>query len=394
MTVPSPESVYAFNALSNPSAGWLLGLPMILLLSAIGGCASSPGAYASTEYLIAARYNVSQASESPGDKDRNVTFELQRLRALGFNAVVFDYVDDQKRSQLSGLAAENGLQAYVTDSDLHDYLLTGRVRGADSLDELVRIKVRPLSSLPGFAGIAVLGGYPKERASAAIAALESRHIPCLVPGQSGYSEGGSTKVAWLDAQGVGNPKVSQVERLLLEFNGELFAGWTDGMVVDLPLDATATEPSVGAAKSYDGLLAGGDSERRDSSALEYTPVEGAKSRGFAVESLIRRARHWGTKLRGCSRVLVSAPDSPDDPLSSALFVRGQRRFLFLFNQLSEPQRRTVRFPGILGGRALVRAVEVPATADRLAGEIFTVRSGGLVIQVRLRAGDAALFELF
>jgi len=185
MTVQSPESVYASDALSNPRACLFVGLVISPFLAVVLGCENPDRVSASPEYLLAARCNVSQARDVAGDKDQNFAFELQRLRSLGFNAVVFDYVDDQNRSDLLRLAHENRLHAYVTDNDLHDYLLTGRVRGADSLDELVRKKVRPMSSVPGFSGMTILGGYPPERASAAIAALESTHVPCLVPGQSG-----------------------------------------------------------------------------------------------------------------------------------------------------------------------------------------------------------------
>ena len=43
---------------------------------------------------------------------------------------------------------------------------------------------------------------------------------------------------------------------------------------------------------------------------------------------------------------------------------------------------------------MARAVEVPATADKVAGQVFAARNGEITLDVNLRPGDAALYELF
>jgi hypothetical protein len=304
---------------------------------------------------------------------------------LGFNTVLFDYMEDQQALELLNAAAQSGLRAYLTDRDLHYYLLTGMLRGVESLDELIGAKLKPLAVQPAFTGVAILGGYPRERAAAVCSALESAGIDCLVPGQSGYPTQRGTVVAWLDANAPGNPNGSQIERLLLELNGELYAGWNDGLVIDFAPDPDPPASLVSNPSKLDEVAGGG----------EFVASSNPRSRIFAVESLLRRAKLWGARLRGFERQLISVDEQRRDPaLLSAVFVRNPRRYLFVLNPSSQPVRAPIRFPALLGGKPAMRAVGIPATADRIAGDVFEAHGADLSVNVNLRPGDAALFEIF
>ena len=372
-----------------------------MLGALIGGCTVQPKPPAREPYILAARYDMGtrQALQS-AERSSEIQRNLHKLNSYGFNAVLFDYLEDAQRSESLDAAAQVGLRAYLTDRDLHYYLLTGKLRGASSLDTLIATKIRPLTAHSAFAGAAVLSGYSKERAYAVAAALKSAGISCLTPGQSGYSLKNGPTVAWIDANDSPAAPGFQIERLLLELNSELYAGWNDGLVIDF-----ATESKTAASNSFEGKDRGqgedvppplpSDGESEPSPQDISLPASNARSRLFAVESLLRRANHWGARLKGFERVVIPPDGMKRDPaLVAALFVRDARRYLFLFNQSSQSVRGPIGFPAAFAGKPVVRAVGIPATADRVAGDVFVAHGPELSVSVNLRAGDAALFELF
>lgn len=315
------------------------------------------------------------------------------MKSRGFNAVLADFVPDVRRIEVLDAASECGLRAYLTDGDLHYYLLTGKLRDANAVDGLVRSKLGPLLSHRAFAGVAVLGGYLPDRVAVVLAALDAAGVNQLVPGQSGYTASGGAIVAWLDAQRPSIPNVSQVERLYHEYHSEIHAGWNDGLVIDF-LPEEAQESAVRAPTPLDSAespnLATVDSTVFD----EILPKEGARSRQFAAESLVRRAQVWGSRLNGCVREPMSLPKEGNPAMTATLFHRDQRRYLFLFNQSSEPVRGTIRLTASSFGTKVARAVEVPSSVHQVAGEVHVARNGELVLKPVLRAGDAILYELF
>ena len=379
------------SVLEVPTSGNAFGRAVaaiaVIALGAVGGCASPAKAPPQVEYIVAARFDLGLAAQAANESPGSLISQMRGLRARGFNAVVLDYVDDASRPAALSTASECGLRAYISDRQLHDYLLTGRLRDSKSLKELMQEKFAPLSAHAGFGGLALMAGYPSERASAALSAMDETGTPCIVPGQSGYPPHRCATVSWLDAQGVINSAISPVERLLLEFHTETYSGWNDGVVVDMRVSQAAPNASPPAEVET-------SNDTTSSESVESLAVHGPKSLDFAVDSVIRRAQHWGAKLQGCGQVVLYAPDAPADSMRTALFYRGGRRFIFLFNQSSEPARRTIRFPAALAGRPILRAVEVPSIAERLAGEVIPTRHGELAIPVALRPGDAALHELF
>lgn len=365
-----------------------------------GGCTTPPRATTRAEYVLAARYELG-GHRPAADHGVKLQRDLQMYKSLGFNSILFDYVDDSQRTRLLDAASQIGLRAYLTDRDLHYYLLTGKLRGAASLESLIAERIQPLSRHSAFAGVAILSGYPKERASAVFAALEAAGIKCLVPGQGGYASNRGAVVSWLDTNEVSHSNVSQIERLLLELNGEIYSGWNDGLVIDFAPDprlatSSSTPPENDRREGQDLPLPLPPDDESEPLARE-TPSQASttRSRVFAVESLLSRARLWGARLQGFDRQLIR-PDGlrRDSAVLTAVFERDARRYLFLFNQSSQPVRGPIRLPAMLGSRPVLRAVGIPATADRIAGDVFEVRGPELAVNVNLRPGDAALFELF
>lgn len=363
-------------------------IPLFFVLLACG-CASPRKTTIRTEYLLAARYDAgAKRVEGAASPQHSPVDDLQKFKALGFNTVVFDYVGDGERETLLNLAANCGLRAYLTDPAIHYYLLTGKLRASANLAALIAARVGTVKSHPAYAGVAVLSGYPSDRVAEVFAELDRAGIAYLYPGQSGYAAGGGAAVAWLDADEKSVAGISQVERLLLELNGEIFAGWNDGLVIDFSPPAQSAREQASARPSDESKAAGDIAD-----AEESLPVAGPRARMFAVESLLRRGSMWGARLRSFAR--QSVPLAPDEvPTSSAIFTKGARRYVFVLNPSSQPARGAVRFPAVFGGVLIHRAVGVPASADKIAGEVFEARGGELTIQINLRAGDAALFELF
>lgn len=393
MTLQSPTSLSTPREPGKPSRARWRHVSFFFVILACG-CASRPDPAARTEYLLAARYDLgAKRADKSGGRSESLLDDLQKIKTLGFNAVVFDYVDDAERATVLNLAGNCGLWAYLTDRDVHYYLLTGKFRGSDNLASLIASRTSALKTQPAYAGMAILSGYPPQRVAEVFAELHRAGVAYLYPGQSRYAAGRGAVVAWLDVDEKYGAGVSQVERLLLELNGEIFSGWNDGLVIDFApprSEASGGEPSdTGTLKEVDQP----DSASTAPEAEAALPAPGPRSRMFAVESLLRRANTWGARLRGFEWQAI-APVQSGIPVSSAIFTRGARRYVFILNQSSQPLRGPVRFTAIFGGRPITRAVGVPATADRIAGEVFEARGTELTIQINLRAGDAALFELF
>ncbi len=363
-----------------------------------GGCASPSKTAPLKGYVLAARYDLGKKSTvARAESAPPLLDDLKKFKSLGFNAAIFDYADDADRAGLIEAAANCGLRAYVTDRDLHYFLLTGKLRGFDSLTALIAAKLRPLTTHADFAGIAILSGYPRDRVSEVCTALESSGIPTLIPGQSGYPAGHASVVAWLDADATAKSTVSPVERLLLELNGEIQAGWNDGLVIDFTPMGDKEKASLAPIQS-EGVSDQNRIPLEDPDTLlglGALPASNPRSKIFAVESLLRRANTWGGRLQGFERQSISLNGvESSSALQTALFVRGARRYLFIHNQSSLPFRRAIRFPSTLDGKPAARAVGIPATSERVAGEVYEARGGELAVQVNLRPGDAALFELF
>lgn len=380
MTVQLRRSV-ALRSRTGKGAGLRAALAGAAALLGVAGCVAPSRVNAPRSYVVAARYEPPRAARPDVDWRQAVGADLRQIGSLGFDAVVVEVVDETTRSEILAAAGNAQLRVYLTDADLHYYLLTGRVRNASTTRDLVRRKAGAAEA-PNFAGLAILDGYPRDRVGELAAVMTELGVDYLVPGQGRYETGGGAQVAWLDAVGLKNPAVSPLERLLLEYHRELLAGWTDGLVV-------AFHP-------------GAMTERRPTPELEGTtvaeefapqPSAGPRAQFFAVESLLRRARAWGPMICG-ARVEGVAMASPYRGLSAGLLTRDQRSYLLILNPSSEPVRGQAELAAGLGGRRMARAVEVPAGAGNVAGKVATPRGDELGISLDLRPGDAVLYELF
>src|SRR5262245_56869648 len=104
--------IYHIGKLNKVSVLFVFGLVPCLNL----GCASQPQAPATKDYILAARYDLGRqnAGAASGSPTRLVD-NLRKFKALGFDAVVFDYAADADRARFIDAAASAGLRAYVTD---------------------------------------------------------------------------------------------------------------------------------------------------------------------------------------------------------------------------------------------------------------------------------------
>jgi hypothetical protein len=82
-------------------------------------------------------------------------------------------------------------------------------------------------------------------------------------------------------------------------------------------------------------------------------------------------------------------------LRVVLFTGAKRRYVMLFNTSTRHfARGVVDLPAELDGRAVERAVLVPADPHDIGGEVVRPRTGRLSMNIDLAPGDAALWELF
>jgi hypothetical protein len=113
-------------------------------------------------------------------------------------------------------------------------------------------------------------------------------------------------------------------------------------------------------------------------------------RTAAVRRIIERAKTWGPMLKQ-SRPSPLVLRTENARLRPKLFVGAKRRFLLVFNpDLATFGYDTVYVPTIVHGRPVARAVNVDQPKRFLA----TGSTAEIAIELRLRPGDGCLLELF
>jgi len=387
-------------------ASAIVGSAATLCLAPAGlGCAAA-GNPSNTAYRLAVRYDVEPASIGLDRVERSerIKTELTRAGELGFDAVIFEHVEDNERGEMLEAASRCGMVAAVPDRNVQYYLLTGRLpRGYTSVEALLRAKLRGLSGRRGFAGLSI-GRIPQtrdagDRLRRTMAAAGELGVPCAVLDGSSVSATAGAGLAVVDSGDLAgvvtaprrelggrsppHPSAGQdpaddlsdspLERLLARYHGELAAGRTGGLLVD--------------------RFARAPGERVGLVTVDDTP---SAAKLAAVQGLLGRARRWGPRLCGFrSEVLKEASSGGGDGISLTVFSQGPRRYVLAYNPSPERYvRGSVAVPASIGGRPVARLVEVPPTADLVAGNVFESQRGGVVIRVDLRPGDAALFEVF
>ncbi len=343
------------------------------------GCTTTPGR-GNAKYRIAVRYDIEPLwiGASEAALFNRISADLKRLEELGFDTVVFAHLEDDRRMDVLEIAARRGMDGIVSSRALDRFIQSGRLpQGYGDLNKLIVAEVRAISNQTGFAGLALnhvsLSIDGMERLARVATSLKAQGISCVV-----IAPGHDASGSW-DSYGnvsagelVDTAKRSPSERSLATYHAELASGGTDGLIVD----RFARTPG-------------------DLPGLEVIDEHPSAAKRAAVRGLIQRARQWGPKLQGFRRKSINEADSGAMGVSLTAFVRDRRRFVLVCNPLSDRYARgSITLSASIHGEAVRRLVEVPATPDRVVGEIFEAQRGSVAISVDLRPGDAELFEVF
>ena len=164
---------------------------------------------------------------------------------------------------------------------------------------------------------------------------------------------------------------SIVEAWLRQYHKELAAGHTAGLLFD----------------RYRRLPGSpGGFVRHDRSPLG--------SELAAIKQITDRATRWGACLHGAKVI------SPDEPAASAglsicCLARGSRRFVLVRNTSPDRFKRgPLTLPPDMMLGEVARAIEIPPTSARPVGAVRQAERGRITLDVELRPGDGALFEIF
>lgn len=311
-----------------------------------------------------------------GDALDTVRGDFERIRRSGFDGVTLWYAEDGARAELLDLARSAGLTAAVPDRAVHFYVLTGSFRpGVTQVGDLLKSIPAGVAEHPAFVVVVVDPGGTMSsinRAAEVSTALRRRGVECLLAGTAPIADPIRTWAQVVTSEPPRDGGASPTGALLAQFVKELSLGRTKGLLVDRYYRVSG-EPA-----GFD--LATG---------LE-TPAAAA-----AVAALLARARQWGPRVAGLSAepMPAAAGDAPGTRLT--LLADDERRYLLVSNPPGGAAcRGFVTVPQQVRGKAVTRAVEVASASDRLPTAAVTPRQGVIKLNVDLRPGDAALFEIF
>jgi len=341
------------------------------------GCATAPVPTADP-YLIAVAYDVEPRfiGLEHGEAIHAIRRDFRAIAGLGFDGVVLRHVEDTDRLTLLDIAYETSLATLVPDRRFEHFVLTGTLPAACAdASSLTQTLLRGIADHPARSAWVIHPGRSAaaaDHAAALVASLRERRSRCtLLDGdRSAEDKGGFARIdpAVLDTELEGSP----LERLIAQYHAGLSAGRTDGVVVD----------------PYRRLP--GDTHGLTSSDGPVAPAQTA-----AIGALVARARHWGPRLRGFTAQPIAGSTTLEGDLQIAVLIRGERRYVLVFNPAGDIYARSdVVLPQSIGGAVASRAVEVPPSTDRTVGRVVDAERGHIILSVSLRPGDAALFEIF
>ncbi len=328
--------------------------------------------------------------------------DMRRIAALRLRSVLLEHLDDSTAPAAIRAAREAGLEPFVADRSIRDYVLLNALPvSCRDVNGVVRSMGEPGGTIDPAVGVVVDAGQTSdtmERAKNAFAAIERSGRPALLwdrgngalyrrpppppPKDVGQPaspiEAGHAAESSFDAIAVistttfnDRPPGQEAGLLLSAYHEALAQGRTGGLLIDRFQRIPGDPP---------GLLPGGSAS--------------PPSRTAAVAALVDRASNWGSRLIGFAVAPVRSAKAPLD-VSVLAFVHGPRRFVLVYNRSAAVHGRgevVVASEGAVG--QIRRAVEVPGGGDSRGGTVLTVHGGTIVIPVSLRPGDAALFELF
>jgi len=329
-------------------------------------------------YQIMAAYDVEPmfVSQARSEGIGAIRRDFHKAAELGFNGVLLRHVFEDDCTALLDVAGEAGLHAAITSQSLQHFIGTGILpNGRRTEGDLVRAAGMPIASRRDPPSIALecgIGRRESERCDGLRGIIVDVGWQTVVAAR-GDAQSGVDSLAVIDV-GVGGSdrQESPLEPWLAQYHLGLSGGRTSGIVFyryrRIPGDPPGLQPA------------------------REPP---APARTSAVKELITRAQLWGPRLIGADTVPITGSTVDDRDLSLTGFIRGGRRYLMVFNRSEEHYTRgQVVLPDAIGGVAVTRAVEVPASKLEPAGRVHHPGRGRIELSVALRPGDAALFELF
>ena len=126
----------------------------------------------------------------------------------------------------------------------------------------------------------------------------------------------------------------------------------------------------------------------DRDALGTRAGDLTQARQAAVKRLTSREIRWSSRLQGARRIAAEAMRVDSSRVATALFARGDRRFLLVYNRSAKRfARGTVRVPVELAGARLRWAIDTETSRRQKP------RGATIPISVHLKPGGGLLYEL-
>jgi hypothetical protein len=375
-------------------------------------------------YPVAVWYYVRNYVPNDDAQARKVMAgEFAHLRSLGFNTIVADAIEDQRRELVLDVAEEQSIRVILPFSRTFAYVrgLQSDRGGPTEAESIVRANVEqvgrhpalymhyiydaPTPDLAGRLGeIARLYGMddPAHPAfvvlSRDVASIANRaDLPMVLWDNFPVGEGappGDLRNRRYDAPAMHAEALAEIYAQTP--NRKHWAmiqalAMPGRLRMPTPAEWDVMHLSALAAGFVDGVVfyryhMDQDPDSGLGSATRVMPGQ----RIAAVRKVTKRARDWGPMLRGTrpSRQVVR---SNEGALASVLLVGGKRRFLLVYNLDVETfGYDTVYVPTMVDSHAVVRAVNVDEP-ERFQ-QVGTAAE--IPIQLRLRPGQGHLFELF
>lgn len=362
-----------------------------LLLTACCGCASVGPASKSSPPLLMLRYEWPPTGVGNELAPQTAVAEdFRDIRELGFTTVWIDGVGRDESAAAVSLLVAAGLRPAMVDPDIARYVQYGRlptgvgtprelcVRCADHLRRLHRdgVLVLPPFPDPGMHANA-------EMATACLASLEGP-IPTFRLGVGDFDALAELPygTAWQ-----------------AHLNAETDAVPTPNVVVlgSESGAAPATRPGAWLLDYYRGLSEGRTRGvffwRYRSWPGEANGLTNAGGRidaadAAAVRAVLRRSIDWSRLLSGAERVADASVSLESSALRWALFRRGARRTVLVYNSdTARFSRGALHIPTTLCDSPVARVVA------QSSGERHLPHARGVTIPLLLRPGDAELFEI-
>jgi len=358
----------------------------MLVPGVLMGCNIAPKQNAG-DFFVAARYDVkpSPLSHTVWEQSVDVQYDFARIAELGFDTVLLNpacwadaktaldaastqhlgvvlAIDVQDRPAEAGRArtmSKNGASYLPIPAALlrHEALRGAVVEAGCSRSGASRaVDVCSSVSRAGLRCVPIF--------EASHLAESGRETQCRDAGEITASAPAVVDASMIAAKGVASPK----QQLLGQYHAALSGGLDGGLVV--------------SGWQHDDTPQG---QRFDS-----LPAPRA-----AVAALLDRAKRWGPRLVGSKVVTNDASASCAPCFRLTTFLRGERRYLLIFNPAPDHSARgELRIPARFADGMIQRAVEIPGEDTPTPGNVYHVAHGRIAIALELTPGDAKLFEIF